>query len=331
MHWTLLLCVFKKEVRKVITYETKACKTIIDFFLIRKSERKLVRDVKVVHEECITQHELLICVLDLKEKLVRSKVKFMKRCKVWKLKEAETESIFRQRVQTRVAMSVGKPRVAEGVWKDLKECMLSEAISVCGETKGISRHKETWWWNEEVAALVQEKKRLFRLWKGLRKCKCQERCRCKKRCRCGTCKCRKKTSVFGHPQDVNADLETRKENYNPWFWLCHDRKPVIMSPISGVGSAKPLSMMLLFIPWYVFDLVNSYFTNTKADQFLGFESQGMVPYRIYSNPEKQGRIRVTIISAAENVFNLSISTLYEQWLDILATKVNKTYQINPNF
>ena len=25
------------------------------------------------------------------------------------------------------------------VWKDLKECMLSEAISVCGETKGISQ------------------------------------------------------------------------------------------------------------------------------------------------------------------------------------------------
>ena len=76
----------------MITYETKACKTVIDFFLIRKCERKLVRDVKVVHEECIKQHKLLICVLDLKEKLVRSKVKFMKRCKVWKLKEAETEA-----------------------------------------------------------------------------------------------------------------------------------------------------------------------------------------------------------------------------------------------
>ena len=103
-------------------------------------------------------------------------MKFMKRCKVWKLKEAETEGIFRQRVQARVAMQVDKPRDAEGVWKDLKECILSEAISVCGETKGISRHKETWWWNDEVAALVQEKKRLFRL--------CQERCRCVKRCRC---------------------------------------------------------------------------------------------------------------------------------------------------
>ena len=87
---------FKKEVRKMIMYETKACKTVIDFFLIRKSERKLVRDVKVVHEECIKQHKLLICVLDLKEKLVRSKVKFRKRCKVWKLKEAETEGIFRE-------------------------------------------------------------------------------------------------------------------------------------------------------------------------------------------------------------------------------------------
>ena len=200
--------------RKMITYETKACKTIIDFFLIRKRERQLVRDVKVVHEGCIKQYKLLICVLDLKEKLVRSKVKVMKRCKVWKLKEAVTEGIFRQRVQARVAMSVGKPRDAEGVWKDLKECMLSEAVSVCGETKGISRHKETWWWNDEVAALVQEKKRLFRLWKGPKKCKCQKRCRCKKRCRCGNCKCRKKTGVLGHSQDVNADLESMKENYN---------------------------------------------------------------------------------------------------------------------
>ena len=205
---------FKKEVRKMITYETKACKTVIDFFLIRKSERRLVRDVKVIHEECIKQHKLLICVLDLKEKLVRSKVKFMKRCKVWKLKEAETEGIFRQRVQARVAMQVDKPRDAEDVWKDLKECILSEAISVCGETKGISRHKETWWWNDEVAALVQKKKRLFRLWKGPRKCKCQERCRCKKRCWCENCKCRKKTSALGHPQGVNADLESMEENYN---------------------------------------------------------------------------------------------------------------------
>ena len=38
-------------------------------------------------------------------------------------------------------------------------------------TRGITRQKETWWWNEEVAALVKEKQRLFKLWKGPEKCK----------------------------------------------------------------------------------------------------------------------------------------------------------------
>ena len=60
----------------------------------------------------------------------------MKRCKVWKLKEAVMEGIFRQRVQARVTMSVGKNRDAEGVRKDLKECMLSEAVGVCGRDEG---------------------------------------------------------------------------------------------------------------------------------------------------------------------------------------------------
>ena len=31
----------------------------------------------------------------------------------------------------------------------LKECFLE---GVCGETRGINKQKETWWWNEEVAA-----------------------------------------------------------------------------------------------------------------------------------------------------------------------------------
>ena len=61
-------------------------------------------------------------------------------------------------------------------------------MDVCGETQGIARQKETWWWNEEVAALVKEKQRLFKLWKGPKKCRIG--CRCRKTggqqlCRCG--------------------------------------------------------------------------------------------------------------------------------------------------
>ena len=43
---------------------------LVDYILIRKSERKLIRDVKVVwQEQCIPNHKLIICVLDLKEGL----------------------------------------------------------------------------------------------------------------------------------------------------------------------------------------------------------------------------------------------------------------------
>ena len=54
---------FEKNEGKLITYENKACRTVVDYILVRKGERILTRDVKVVWKEaCIPQHILLICV-----------------------------------------------------------------------------------------------------------------------------------------------------------------------------------------------------------------------------------------------------------------------------
>jgi len=36
--------------------------------------------------------------------------------------------------------------------------MVETAQHISGMTKGPCRHKETWWWNEEVAEAVREKK-----------------------------------------------------------------------------------------------------------------------------------------------------------------------------
>ena len=70
----------------------------------------MIRDVKAVNAEpCIRQHRLLICVLDLKERIGECKVKFVKMCKVWKLKQAETEGIFRERVHAKVVLVREKP------------------------------------------------------------------------------------------------------------------------------------------------------------------------------------------------------------------------------
>ena len=64
----------------------------------------MIRDVKVVKIECITQHRLLICVFDLKERVEQCKVKPVKRCKVWKLKQVETKTIFSERVRARAVL-----------------------------------------------------------------------------------------------------------------------------------------------------------------------------------------------------------------------------------
>ena len=49
----------------------------------------------------------------------------------------------------------------EVVWGGLKKCLLDVAEEVCGRSRGRQRHRETWWWNDEVAELVKEKRRLF--------------------------------------------------------------------------------------------------------------------------------------------------------------------------
>jgi len=38
----------------------------------------------------------------------------------------------------------------------MKGIMMESAQEICGMTKGPRRHKETWWWNEEVAEAVRD-------------------------------------------------------------------------------------------------------------------------------------------------------------------------------
>jgi len=40
----------------------------------------------------------------------------------------------------------------------MKKIMMETAQHICGMSKDPCRHKETWWWNEEVAVAVREKK-----------------------------------------------------------------------------------------------------------------------------------------------------------------------------
>jgi len=47
----------------------------------------------------------------------------------------------------------------------MKNIMMDIAQVTCGLSKGPCRHKKTWWWNEEVAEAVREKKKTYGNWR----------------------------------------------------------------------------------------------------------------------------------------------------------------------
>ena len=59
---------FKKSDGKLVTYESGGCKTVVDYILVRKSERSLLKNVTVMRgESCSLQHRLLVCMTELKD------------------------------------------------------------------------------------------------------------------------------------------------------------------------------------------------------------------------------------------------------------------------
>ena len=49
-------------------------------------------------------------------------------------------------------------------WTCMKEAMVKASEQVCGKTKGPPRHKETWWWSEEVSKIVEYKDKCYQRW-----------------------------------------------------------------------------------------------------------------------------------------------------------------------
>ena len=86
---------------------------------------------------------------------------FVSKCKVWHLKEVDTKVKYRDFVQRRSELRIGADNSIEGFWKEFKDCLLEGANEVCGMTKGPSRQRVSWWWNDECAGVVNEKHRLF--------------------------------------------------------------------------------------------------------------------------------------------------------------------------
>ena len=90
---------------------------------------------------------------------------FVGRCKVWRLREEGVRRRFGEQVEASAAGRKDSDSDVEGVWNGLKTCLLEVAEDVCERTKGRLRHRETWWWNDEVANAVEVKRSLYSVWR----------------------------------------------------------------------------------------------------------------------------------------------------------------------
>ena len=117
---------------------------MIDYLMVRKTDRCLVKDVKVISSaECVRQHRMVIGRLVLPMKPQKKKiVKFAPKPRVWKLKDEETVRLFTHEMAARndeviIADDIRKK------WLLINEAWLKGFKQVCGMTKGPARHKET--------------------------------------------------------------------------------------------------------------------------------------------------------------------------------------------
>ena len=138
------------------TFHSGNVSSQIDFILTDKKWRKNVQNVKVIPGEL--QHSLVIIDLCGMSSPRKKKVN-NRRVKIWRLKEDEVKHRFKERMD-----DLWNSSVKDDIWEKYKECVLQAMEEVCGISKGLARHGETWWWNEEVKKAVQEKKVCFKKW-----------------------------------------------------------------------------------------------------------------------------------------------------------------------
>jgi len=82
--------------------------------------------------------------------------KFEPRVCVWKRKEEQTCEEYKSMLRDKVEEEEWKHLDANKHWHNMKKIMMETAWHICGMSKGPCRHKETWWWNEEVPEAVRE-------------------------------------------------------------------------------------------------------------------------------------------------------------------------------
>ena len=150
---------FRKDPEKLITYKSGDASTQIDLILWKaKLNINLLNCKAIPGEECLTQHRLIRADFKLKD-WKKKRWNGMKKIKSWRLKNPDVCQEFSQEV-----LSLAED--FDGTWEKVESIMIAASEKTCGRTKGgRGRERESWWWNDEVGAVIAEKKAAYKVWK----------------------------------------------------------------------------------------------------------------------------------------------------------------------
>ncbi len=94
----------------------------------------------IAGEECVSQHRLLVCDVEIKG-LREKKSVCGKKLKVRKLRDGTVKKLFQQEIALK---DVETNQSADEVWVAARDSLLKATEKTCGRVKGPPRHSETW-------------------------------------------------------------------------------------------------------------------------------------------------------------------------------------------
>ena len=122
-----------------IFFKSGDIRSMIDYLIYRKTDRCLVKDVKVIlSEECVPQHRMVIGRLVIPMKIQKKKIiRFVPKPKVWKLKDKETARLFTHEMATRNDDVIKADDIREG--RDVISvcCMKNNVGNVVSDADGM--------------------------------------------------------------------------------------------------------------------------------------------------------------------------------------------------
>ena len=154
---------FTKKREHLITYKSGGICSQIDYFLYKRSRLLEVKNCKVIPGDHVAPQHRLVC-MDLKLKRERkSKMKVVRKIRWYRLlKEGEKRREFKRKVLEEIDLGIED---VQEWWRQNASVIRRLGKEQLGETSGrIWEEKETWWWNENIAKVVKEKKEAKKRW-----------------------------------------------------------------------------------------------------------------------------------------------------------------------